>query len=86
MALDGSNLKGVSPALLSLGAEGFTKENHLSEHMPYLTYVDDQIMMLKQGDLMATLRFDGVNPMTAGDSDLDALKRAVSAIVSLTGN
>jgi type IV secretion system protein VirB4 len=86
LALDGSNLKGASPALLSLGAGEFSKESYLSEHMPYLTYVDDQIMMLKQGDLMATLRFDGVNPMTTGDSDLDALKRAVSAIVSLTGN
>ena len=52
LALDGSNLKGTSPALLSLGAGEFAKESYLSEHMPYLTYVDDQIMMLKQGDLM----------------------------------
>ncbi|MDN5788683.1 type IV secretion system protein B4 [Pseudorhodobacter sp.] len=58
----------------------------LSQHMPYLNYVDDQIMMLKQGDLMATLRFDGVNPMTTPDADLDALKRAVAAIIALMGS
>ncbi len=86
MALDGRHFGKLNPALLSVGAAGFDKESFLSEHMPYLSYVDDQTMMLKQGDLMATLRLDGVNPMTSEDGDLDALKRAVSAIVSLTGN
>nr|WP_096870227.1 MULTISPECIES: type IV secretion system protein B4 [Phaeobacter] len=43
-------------------------------------------MMLKEGDLLATLRLDGVNPMTTPDNELDALKRAVSAIVAVTGN
>ncbi len=86
MALDDRNIGALSPALISADAGAFAGESFLSEHMPYLTYVDEQTMMLKQGDLMATLRFDGVNPMTAEDGDLDALKRAVSAIVSLTGN
>jgi type IV secretion system protein VirB4 len=86
LALDGRSLSKSSPALQSVGAADFSKESYLSEHMPYLNYVDDQTMILKQGDLMATLRFDGVNPMTSEDSALDALKRAVCAIVSLTGN
>ena len=86
MALDDRNIAALSPAVISADAGVFAGESFLSEHMPYLTYVDEQTMMLKQGDLMATLRFDGVNPMTAEDGDLDALKRAVSAIVSLTGN
>jgi len=86
LALDGRGYAQLSPALEATGAANFAWESALSEHMPYLTYVDDQIMMLKQGDLMATLRLDGINPMTSEDGDLDALKRAVSAIVSLTGN
>lgn len=86
MALDGRNFTRLSPALMSVDAGVFARESFLSEHMPYLTFVDDQTMMLKQGDLMATMRFDGVNPMTANDAELDALKRAVAAIVSLTGN
>ena len=35
---------------------------------------------------MATLRLDGLNPLTTPDSDLDALKRAVAAVISQTGN
>lgn len=86
MALDGRHMGRPTPALLDAGAAQFEQERYLSEHLPYLNFVDDEIMMLKQGDLMATLRLDGVNPMTSEDADLDALKRAVSAIVSLTGN
>lgn len=86
MALDGRDFGKASPAIVQTGGEAFGRESYLSEHMPYLSFADDDVMMLKQGDLMATLRFDGVNPMTSEDADLDALKRAVSAIVSLTGN
>ncbi len=43
-------------------------------------------MVLREGDLMATLRLDGLNPMTTPDDQLDALKRAVAAIVAQTGN
>ena len=43
-------------------------------------------MVLREGDLMATLRLDGLNPMTTPDGQLDALKRAVAAIVAQTGN
>ncbi|KIC08828.1 type IV secretion system protein B4 [Leisingera sp. ANG-M1] len=86
MVLDGRSFKDLSPALLSADAEDFARESYLSEHMPYLSFADDHTILLKQGDLMATLRFDGVNPMTSEDGDLDALKRAVSAIVSLTGS
>lgn len=86
MALDGTPIGRVAPALITMGAEAFLRESLLSQHMPYLTYVDDQVMMLKQGDLLATLRFDGVNPMTTPDADLDALKRAVAAIIALMGS
>jgi type IV secretion system protein VirB4 len=86
LALDQENVGRPTAALLSVGGEAFANESFLSQHMPYLTYVDDTIMMLKEGDLLATLRLDGVNPMTTQDGDLDALKKAVAAIVAITGN
>ncbi|MEO3415903.1 type IV secretion system protein B4 [Roseovarius sp. CAU 1744] len=43
-------------------------------------------MVLREGDLMATLRLDGLNPLTTSDADLDALKRAVAAVIAQTGN
>ena len=86
MALDQENVGRPTAAFMSVGGEAFANESFLSQHMPYLTYVDDNIMMLKEGDLLATLRLDGVNPMTTQDGDLDALKKAVAAIVAITGN
>jgi len=86
LALDAENVGRPTAVLLSVGGEAFANERFLSQHMPYLTYVDDNIMMLKEGDLLATLRLDGINPMTTQDGDLDALKKAVAAIVAITGN
>ncbi len=86
LALDEENVGRPTASLLSAGGEDFTNESFLSQHMPYLTYVSDDIMMLKEGDLLATLRLDGVNPMTTQDTDLDALKKAVAAIVAVAGN
>lgn len=69
MALDGTPIGRVAPALITMGAEAFLRESLLSQHMPYLTYVDDQVMMLKQGDLLAqplTANVDILRPRIAG--------------------
>jgi len=86
LALDQENVGRPTAAVKAVGGDTFANESFLSQHMPYLTYISDDIMMLKEGDLLATLRLDGVNPMTTHDSDLDALKKAVAAIVAITGN
>ena len=87
MALDRGYSGDLSAAVLATeGGADFAKESYLSEYIPYLSFVGDNTILLKQGDLLATLRLDGVNPMTTPDAELDALKRAVAAIVSITGN
>ncbi len=84
MALDGS--KSVPPALLAADGSAFARESFLAEHMPYFSRVADDVLILREGDLMATLRLDGLNPMTTPDGELDALRRAVAAIVAQTGD
>lgn len=84
MALDGS--KSTSPALMATNGSAFARESFLTEHLPYFARVSEDVMILREGDLMATLRLDGLNPMTTPDAELDALRRAVAAIVAQTGD
>ena len=86
LALDGGTLSGIGPAVREAGGTGFARESYLAEHLPYFALATDDVMVLREGDLLATLRLDGLNPMTTEDDRLDALKRAVAAIVAQTGN
>ena len=86
MALDGFRYGKAGPALLAAGGRPAARESHLSEHLPFVAFHGDNVMVLREGDLMATLRLDGLSAMTTPDGDLDALKRAVAAIVAQTGN
>jgi len=86
LALDGGTLSRNGPAVHEAGGSGFARESYLAEHLPYFALATDDVMVLREGDLLATLRLDGLNPMTTEDDRLDALKRAVAAIVAQTGN
>lgn len=86
LALDAGTLSTHGTALLQAGGGEFARESYLADHLPYFALADDDVMVLREGDLMATLRLDGLNPMTSEDARLDALKRAVAAIVAQTGN
>lgn len=84
LAPDGST--SVSPTLLAADGEAFSRESFLAEHLPYFSRVADDVLITRNGDLMATLRLEGLNPMTTPDAELDALRRAVAAIVAQTGD
>ncbi len=84
MALDGT--KSVPPALMAADGEAFSRESFLAEHLPYFSRVAEDVLITRDGDLMATLRLEGLNPMTTPDAELDALRRAVAAIVAQTGD
>jgi type IV secretion system protein VirB4 len=86
LALDHGRLNNIGAAVLEAGGASFAKESYLAEHLPYFGLATDDVMVLREGDLLATLRLDGLNPMTTEDGRLDALKRAVAAIVAQTGN
>ena len=84
LVLDGT--KSARPALMVADGSAFARESFLAEHLPYFSRVAEDVLILREGDLMATLRLDGLNPMTTPDGELDALRRAVAAIVAQTGD
>ena len=84
MARDAGTLSTHGTALLQAGGGDFARESYLAEHLPYFALADDDAMVLREGDLLATLRLDGLNPMTTEDARPDALKRAVPALVAPT--
>jgi type IV secretion system protein VirB4 len=86
LALDHTRTSRVNPAVLEADGQAFARESYIGDHLQYFSLVGDDVMVLRSGDLMATLRLDGLNPMTTPDAQLDALKRAVAAIVAQTGN
>ena len=58
----------------------------VGENLPYVSFVADDVMMLRQGDLMATLELGGVDPMTTPERQLDALKLSLAGIIAQTGS
>ncbi len=86
LALDGFRYASSGPALLAADGKAVTRESHLSDHLPFVAFHGADIMVLREGDLIATLRLDGLSALTTPDGELDALKRAVAAIVAQTGN
>ena len=86
MALDGVRYAKAGAALRAAGGDTLSRESYLAEHLPFISFAGNDVMVLREGDLMATLRLDGLNPLTTPDTDLDALKRAVAAVISQTGN
>ena len=86
MPLDGSGYARPTAAVRAVTHRRGARERPVGEHLPYVAFAADDVMMLRQGDLMATLRLDGVDPMTTPDGALDALKRSLAAIVAQTGS
>jgi hypothetical protein len=84
MALDGT--RHAAPALLAADGRAFSRESTHAEHLPYFAVAAPNALITREGDLMATMRLDGLNPMTTPDGDLDALRRSVAAIVAQTGD
>ncbi len=56
LALDGGTLSGIGPAVREAGGTGFARESYLAEHLPYFALATDDVMVLREGDLLATLR------------------------------
>ncbi|WP_370645764.1 type IV secretion system protein B4 [Ruegeria sp. Ofav3-42] len=86
MAFDGLRYAKLGTAVFEASGPALTRERYLSEHLPYFTFAKPDVMILREGDLMATLRLDGLAASTTPDADLDAMKRAVAAVIAQTGN
>ncbi|WP_224826685.1 helicase HerA domain-containing protein [Cognatishimia sp. MH4019] len=86
MAFDMFSSSKRGAALHAAGARDFLHETALATHLPMVSFIGSDVMVLREGDLMATLRLGGLNPLTTPDADLDALKRAVAAVIAQIGN
>lgn len=86
MALDGFRYAKASAAVIETSGKAAARESHLAEHLPFVAFAKPDVMVLREGDLMATLRLDGLAALTTPDGDLDAMKRAVAAVIAQTGN
>ena len=86
LALDRRSGNKISAAVLEADGKAFTRESYLAQHLPFVSMASSDVMVLREGDLMATLRLGGLNPMTTPDAELDAVRRAVAAIIAQTGN
>ena len=85
MPLDGSGYTRPSAAVRALTDPAAFRQRFVGQNLPYVTFVADDVMMLRGGELMATLRLGGVDPMTTPDRALDALKHSLAAIVAQAG-
>ena len=86
MALDGFRYARARAAVNETSWKAVARESHLAEHLPFVAFAKPDVMVLREGDLMATLRLDGLAALTTPDGDLDAMKRAVAAVIAQTGN
>ena len=86
MPLDASSYTHPSAAVRALTDRAAFGQRFVGANLPYVTFVADDVMMLRGGDLMATMQISGVDPMTMPDRELDALKRSLAAIIAQAGD
>ncbi|MBM9595050.1 VirB4 family type IV secretion/conjugal transfer ATPase [Roseitranquillus sediminis] len=61
---------------------GLTREHMLAAHLPYLSAVSDHVLMLRDGDVMASFIVRGVEAQTADRVLVDDVARAMSATIA----
>ena len=61
---------------------GLVREHMLAQHIPYLSAVGDDVLMLRDGDVMGSLVVQGVPAQTADRVLVDDVARAMSGIVA----
>lgn len=83
MALDSFGIR--MTAAVRETAPLLAKERFLSEHLPYFTSLTDDVLMLRDGSVLATLKLDGLYAETTDDKILQSAKRAVASVVSQCG-
>jgi type IV secretion system protein VirB4 len=57
----------------------------VQQHMPYLAHVADDVMVLRDGDVMAAIVVEGLAASTAEPPRIDDLATAVAAVVANAG-
>ena len=60
-------------------------ERKLWEHLPYISLWGDAIL-LRDGDLMASLAVDGINAELSEDQVIEGLRQAFTAVINAAGD
>lgn len=72
------------PTLSEKLVEDTTREAEelLARGLPYITAIDDQTLLLRDGDVMASFAVDGISASTSDETSVDEISLALSALVS----
>ncbi|MDO6758048.1 hypothetical protein Q4598_17555 [Phaeobacter inhibens] len=73
-----------SRARVELENEATDREHLAVRHIPYVSALTDDVMLLRDGDLMASFVVEGIAASTADEADVDALVLAMGQAVAQT--
>ena len=62
--------------------KGITREHYLGDYLPYLSVIRDGVILLRDGDVMASFAVEGVNADTTEGTLIDDVAQAMSANVA----
>jgi len=66
----------------SVRESGRESEELLARGLPYVTAVDDQTILLRDGDVMASFAVDGISASTAEEAEITGIAAAFSSLVA----
>lgn len=66
----------------SLTEPGREGEELLARGLPYITSIDDQTILLRDGDVMASFAVDGISASTADEVEISEIAAAFSSLVA----
>lgn len=72
----------ISLSERSVQEHGREKEELLVRGLPYITAIDDQTILLRDGDVMASFAVDGVSASTADELEVAEIAGAFSSLVT----
>ncbi|MET1416636.1 type IV secretion protein [Roseibium sp. HPY-6] len=72
----------TSLAVQSLIDKSVDAPESLSAHLPFLSQINDQTIMLRDGDLMTSFAVDGLAAKTTNESDIETLSQSISDLIA----
>ena len=72
----------ISHAEQSVRENGRESEELLARGLPYITAIDDQTILLRDGDVMASFAVDGISATTADELAISEVADTFSALVT----
>ena len=67
-----------------LGAK-ILKTERLGRHLPFLSALRDDVILTRQGDVMASVTLDGIDSFTSDDGSIDEISESFARIVGQLG-